>query len=60
MLSKTSSLAFGELLQFIYHGKILNDEFGREYSDVDKVTLAIEVCSLASKYDMANLLLPFK
>jgi len=48
-LLDTSPMAFGELLQFMYHGKTLDDKFGREYLDIDKLNLAIEVCGLADK-----------
>lgn len=55
LLLNTSHLAFGKLLQFIYYGKALHEEFGRDYVDIDPIKPAIYVCSLASKWDMAKL-----
>ncbi|KAE9967564.1 hypothetical protein EG328_008095 [Venturia inaequalis] len=52
---ETTPLAFGELLMFLYHGKVIDYCHGN-YDDVDDLPkLLIDVCALAEKLDMPDL-----
>lgn len=52
---KFCPMAFGELLQFMYYGKIFDKTFDRNYAGIDEIEVAIDVCRLADMWNVPEL-----